>query len=158
MLKYKYSSIPDEWDYVLFDCPPALGLVTRAALAAVQHIFVPVETHYMALSGLADLIETYDWVKEVMNPQISIYGILPCRVNLRTRNAQEVINELRSNFGELVFNTLIRENVRIAESPSHHKPITAYDDRSYGAEDYRAAAKEFVSRHKKMSEVKSNAK
>ncbi len=132
------------YDYVLFDCPPQLGILTVNALVAADEVLVPVEAHVMALSGLAQLVETVDLVKERLNPDLEITGILACRVDARTRHAGEVVGHLRERFGEVVFGTVIRENVRLAEAPSFGEPITAYDPRSAGAEDHRALAKEVI--------------
>ncbi len=132
------------YDYVLFDCPPQLGILTVNALVAADEVLVPVEAHVMALSGLAQLVETVDLVKERLNPDLEITGILACRVDARTRHAGEVVGHLRERFGEVVFGTVIRENVRLAEAPSFREPITTYDPRSAGAEDHRALAKEVV--------------
>ncbi len=140
---------PDRWDYVVIDCPPALGILTINAFAAVREVLVPVEAHVMALEGLAHLLQTVNVVKERLNPELVIAGILACRVDGRTRHAQEVVEQLRSRFGNLVYNTVIRENVRLAECPSFGKPITQYDPRSYGAQDYRALAAEVIRQEKR---------
>ncbi|MBV9455126.1 MAG: ParA family protein [Rubrobacter sp.] len=134
------------WDYALIDCPPTLGVLTINALVAAQEVLVPVEAHVMALSGLAQLIETVELVQERLNPELRITGILPCRVDARTRHAQEVVEQLRERFEKLVYRSAIRENVRVAEAPSFSLPITLYDERSYGAADYRALAEEVIER------------
>lgn len=133
-----------EWDYILIDCPPTLGILTVNALVAVREVLVPVEAHVLALSGLAQLLETIEVVKERLNPSLEISGILACRVDHRTRHAQEVVEQLKVRFGNLVYNTVIRENVRLAECPSFGQPITLYDARSAGAEDYRELAAEVI--------------
>jgi chromosome partitioning protein len=132
------------WDYALVDCPPTLGVLTVNALAATSEVLVPVEAHVMALSGLAQLIETVQLVRERLNPELTITGILTCRVDARTRHAQEVVEQLRERFGNLVYESVIRENVRVAEAPSFSVPITIYDKRSYGAADYWALADEVI--------------
>ena len=132
------------WDYVLADCPPALGILTINALAAAKEVLVPVEAHVMALSGLAQLLKTVEVVRERLNPALKITGILVCRMDGRTRHSHEVREKLKSRFGEICYKTVIRENVRIAESPSFGKPITLYDSRSFGAKDYRALAMEII--------------
>lgn len=139
-----------DWDYILLDCPPALGILTINALTAVEEVLVPVEAHIMALQGLAQLIKTVDTVKERLNPKLTISGILACRVDSRTRHACEVVEQLRSRFGEKVYNSIIRENIRIAECPSFTQPITKYDSRSAGATDYRALAKEIIKQERKL--------
>jgi len=136
---------PDRWDYVLLDCPPTLGILTVNALAAAQELLVPVEAHVMALSGLAHLLQTVEVVKDRLNPDLKISGILACRVDARTRHAREVVEQLRKRSGPLVYKTVIRENIRLAECPSFGQPITLYDPKSAGAQDYRALADEIIS-------------
>lgn len=135
---------PGRWDYVLVDCPPTLGVLTVNALAAVRELVVPVEAHVMALAGLAQLIKTVEMVRERLNPALALSGIVACRVDRRTRHSLEVVRELRGRFGNVVYNVVIRENVRLAEAPSFGQPITKYDPRSAGAEDYRALAGEVI--------------
>jgi chromosome partitioning protein len=135
---------PDRWDYVLVDCPPTLGVLTINALTAARELLVPVEAHVMALSGLAHLLHIVEVVKERLNPELSISGILACRVDGRTRHAREVVEKLRERSGRLVYQTLIRENIRLAECPSFGRPITQYDPRSTGAADYRSLAAEVI--------------
>jgi chromosome partitioning protein len=136
---------PNRWDYVLLDCPPTLGVLTVNALAAVKELLVPVEAHVMALSGLAQLLHTVEIIKERLNPDLRISGILACRVDARTRHAREVVEQLRERSGPLVYKTVIRENIRLAECPSFGQPITEYDPKSAGARDYRALADEIIS-------------
>lgn len=150
ILRRQLHHLPgDRWDYLLIDCPPALGILTINALAAVREVLVPVEAHVLALEGLAQLLQTIEVVKERLNPALEISGILACRVDGRTRHAQEVVEQLRGRFGDLVYKTVIRENVRLAECPSFGKPITQYDPRSYGAADYRALALEIIRQERK---------
>ncbi len=132
------------YDYVLMDCPPQLGILTINALVAAREVLVPVEAHVMALSGLAQLMETVELVQERLNSELEITGILPCRVDNRTRHAREVVDQLKQRFGALVYRTIVRENVRLAEAPSFWEPITVYDPSSAGAEDHRALAKEVI--------------
>ncbi len=150
ILRRQLQSLPSgRWEYLLMDCPPALGILTVNALVAAREVLVPVEAHVMALEGLAHLLQTVDVVKERLNPALEISGIIACRVDGRTRHAQEVVEQLRSRFGNLVYNTVIRENVRLAECPSFARPITQYDPRSYGAQDYRALAAEVIRQEKR---------
>ena len=136
---------PDRWDYLLMDCPPTLGILTVSALAAAEELLVPVEAHVMALSGLAQLLQTVELVRERLNPKLKISGILACRVDARTRHAREVVEQLRERSGPLVYRTVIRENIRLAECPSFGRPITQYDPKSAGAADYLALAREIIS-------------
>jgi chromosome partitioning protein len=145
ILKQKIAALSAaSWDYVIFDCPPALGILTVNALTAAHEIIVPVEARIMALSGLVQLLETVQVIKERLNPKLQISGIVPCRVDYRTNHAKEVVKELRSSFKDKMYKTAIRENIRLSEAPSHTKPITQYDANSNGAHDYRLLAAEVM--------------
>jgi chromosome partitioning protein len=148
ILKSKKQKLEPLWDYVLIDCPPTLGLLSLNALALAEEVLVPVETHVMALHGLASLLKTISIVRQKLNPTLTISGILPCRVNSRTNHSKEVIAQLKARFKDKVLKTFIRENIKLAEAPLHKKPITCYDSRSNGASDYRQLAKEFISQEK----------
>jgi chromosome partitioning protein len=145
-LRRALHDLPATWDYVLIDCPPAVGPLTAAALAAVDDILVPVEAHVLALDGLAQLLQSIERVRQRLNPELHIAGIVACRVDARTRHSPEIVAELRRRFGDTVHATVIRENVRLAECPSFGEPITRYDPRSSGAADYRALARELIER------------
>ena len=137
-----------KWDYVLIDCPPNLGIMSLNALTAANKVLVPIETHIMAVQGLAQLLNTITTVKYRLNPSLEIDGILPCRVNKRTRLSKDIISDLRKRFNGQVYQTEIRESVKLAEAPSFGKPITLYDGKSSGAEDYRSLAHEIIKRRK----------
>ena len=145
ILARKLRKLPkDRWDYLLIDCPPTLGILTVNALSAADEVLIPVEAHVMALQGLAQILKTVQVVKERLNADLEVTGIAACRVDARTRHSIEVVERLRQRFGKLVFKTVIRENVRLAEAPSYAQPITIYDPRSFGAEDYRDLAAEVI--------------
>ncbi|MCC5833079.1 MAG: ParA family protein [Chlamydiales bacterium] len=148
ILKRKLAELKREWDYVLIDCPPALGLLSLNALVAAHEILVPLETRIMALDGLAQLLKTVEMVKDRLNPELKINGIIPCRVDKRTRLSVDVIDELKKRFNGMVYDTCIRETVKLAECPSFGQPITIYDTKSPGAEDYRTLAAEVIKRKK----------
>jgi len=136
---------PDRWDFVFIDCPPALGSLVISALTAAQGVIVPVEAHALALPGLSELMKTADVVRSrELNPDLKIEGILACRVDMRTRLAQDVVTELRSVFSDLVYKTVIRENVRLAEAPGFEKSIFQYDSACAGAHDYLKLALELL--------------
>ncbi|MHB1456875.1 MAG: ParA family protein [Armatimonadota bacterium] len=137
------------WDYVLVDSPPTLGLLTLNALTAVREVIVPVEARAMALAGLGELKRTVDHVRQRLNPDLNITGILACCVN-RTRLAIDVVATLRRDNGPLVYRTIIRENVRIAEAPSYQQPITQYDTLSNAAVDYRSLAAEVIAQEGRL--------
>lgn len=117
------------YDYVLVACPPSLGLLVIAALAGCREVLVPVAAHVMELAGLAALLQTVDTVRDRLNPDLRITGIVACRVDTRTTLAREVVGTLRERFGTLVLAPVIRESVRVAEAPSHGEPITLYAPR-----------------------------
>lgn len=135
----------ENWDFVLIDTPPTLGLMTLNALSAAQDLLVPVTTHVLSLSGVAQLIETFQEVKEVLNPSLNILGFLACRVDSRTRHSKEILELLTDQFGDKVLKTMIRESIRLAEAPSFQLSINQYESKSSAAEDYRALAKEIIS-------------
>jgi chromosome partitioning protein len=143
-LRALIAALPHRWAYVVVDCPPALGVLTANALAGVGELLVPVEAHVMALEGLAQLLRSVELVRERLNPRLRVGGVVACRVDARTRHCGEVVAELRSRLGAVVHETVIRENVRLAECPSFGQPITRYDPRSAGAADYRALAREVI--------------
>jgi chromosome partitioning protein len=145
ILKNKLDSLAIKpWDYVLIDCPPTLGILSLNALTMAQEVLVPVEAHVMALHGLVQLLKTINLVKQRLNPRLEIAGILPCRVDNRTKHSQEVVSQLRTRFEGKVYNSVIRENIRLAEAPLHLKPITVYDSNCNGAHDYRKLAVELM--------------
>ncbi|NDD31243.1 MAG: ParA family protein, partial [Proteobacteria bacterium] len=145
LLRRSLEALPDgRYDLVLLDCPPSLGLLSISALAASDEVLVPVEAHVMALSGLAALTHTLDRVRSRLSPSARLSAILPCRVDMRKNLCLDVVASLRERFGDRVMATVVRENVRLAEAPSFAAPITVYDPRSAGAEDYRAAATEML--------------
>jgi chromosome partitioning protein len=136
----------DGFDVVLLDCPPSLGPLTVNALAAADRVVVPVQAEYYALEGLAQLVRSIDLIKARLNPRLGIAGVLLTMVDGRTRLAQDVEQEVRRHFGDLVFRAVVPRSVRLAEAPSHGLPVTHYDRRSAGAEAYWKVAMELVER------------
>jgi chromosome partitioning protein len=134
-----------EFDFVLIDTPPTLGLMTLNALCAAEQVLIPVTTHVMTLSGVAQLMQTFEDVKEVLNPELSLLGLLPCRVDQRTRHSKEIIDALIERFGQQVLVARIRENIRLAEAPSFRQTILQYQPNSNVSEDFRALAREVIS-------------
>lgn len=150
LFRKKLGKLPEgRWDYVIIDCPPSMGLLTVNALSASREVLIPVEAHVMALDGLVTLMQTVEVVKERLNADLAVCGILACRLDSRTNHSVEVVESLRKKFGPLLYKTRIRENVRLAECPSFGKPITKYASSSSGAEDYRALAAELVAQEKR---------
>ena len=149
ILRRRLRPLAERYDVVLVDTPPTLGILTVGALVAADEVLVPVEAHVMALNGLAQLLQTVEAVRDRLNEDLRLLGIVACRVDARTRHAQDVTEELRKRFPAETFKTVVRENVRLAEAPSFGQPVTVYDTRSTGAEDYRALADEVLARWKK---------
>ena len=147
MLRKAVHRLPKTWDFLLVDCPPALGLLVVSSLVACREVFVPVEASTMALGGLARLVQTVDRVRERLNPDLRLAHILAVRVDSRTNLARDVVDRLRERFGDLVLETVVRESVRFREAWSFGKPITTYDPRGTGAEDYRAVSHELLKRN-----------
>jgi len=133
------------FDYILIDTPPTLGLMTLNALCMAQQVLIPVTTHVMTLSGVAQLMQTFEDVKEVLNPELSLLGLLPCRVDQRTRHSKDIIEALIDRFDEKVLVARIRENIRLAEAPSFRKSILQYQPSSSVAQDFRELAREVIS-------------
>jgi chromosome partitioning protein len=132
--------------FVIVDCPPSLGLLSVNALTATSEVIVPVQTQFFALQGMSKLLDVLRLVRRRLNATLRILGLLPCLFDSRTNLSQEVLEEIRSHFGDRVFTTVIRSNVKLAEAPSHGKHIFDYAPNSRGAEDYRALALEVVAR------------
>jgi chromosome partitioning protein len=146
--RYLAHSLSDVsgYAYVFLDCPPSLGPLTVNALAASDRVLVPVQAEYYALEGLAEILRSIELVKTRLNPRLGVAGLLLTMVDGRTRLAQDVEQEVRRHFGNLVFETTVPRSVRLAEAPSHGLPAIAYDRRSPGADAYWKVAMELVER------------
>lgn len=143
-LKSALKEVADDYDYVLIDCPPSLGLLTVNALTAAESVIVPVQCQFYALEGLSELVHTIDSIHDCLNPDLHLGGIILTMFDGRSNLTHQVVNEVRSYFKEKVFNTVIPCNVKLSESPSHGMPIHTYDPRSKGAEAYSKLAEEVV--------------
>ena len=143
-LKAIVDALKQNYDYVLIDCPPALDLLTLNALAAADSVLVPIQTEYLALEGVSELLDTLMRLRRTINPSLAIEGILLTMYDDRTTLSKQVAADLRSFFGAQVYETVIPRNVRLAEAPSHGKPVMFYDIHSKGAESYLQLAKEVV--------------
>ena len=144
ILKRALLSVKDSYDVIVIDCPPALGLLSLNALAAAEKVIIPVQSEYLALHGVRQLLDTIDQVRGIYNPTLIVGGVLICLHDNRKRLARAVSDTIRSYFGELVFDTVIRENVSLAEAPASGQHIFEYAPKSSGAEDYAALAKEVL--------------
>ena len=145
-LRDALESVAAHYDYVLLDCPPSLGLLTLNALTAADSLLVPIQSEYYALEGLSAILETMNLVQKSLNPMLHLEGIVITMFDSRNRLSHQVVEEIRAHFPDKLFNTIIRRNVRLSESPSYGKPICLYDPTSTGAQDYRDLAKELISR------------
>ena len=139
----------DSAEFVLIDCAPSLGLLTLNALVAADEVFIPVQCEYLALQGMSKLLETIDIVKKRLNKKLAVTGVICTRYDSRKNLNKEVVGKIHEYFGEKVFDTLIRENVSLAEAPGFGKSIFEYKPESTGAEDYLALCKEILAREEK---------
>lgn len=144
LLKNALEPILKDFDFIILDCPPALNLLTLNALAASDSLLVPIQCEYYALEGVTDLFNTLERIREAVNPQLKVEGLLLTMYDERINLSAAVAADLRSFYGSLVFKTVIPRNVRLAEAPSHGKPIFHYDPRSRGAESYLQLAQEVL--------------
>lgn len=143
-LKEALQSVQQEFNYVLLDCPPSLGLLTLNALTAADSLLVPLQCEYYALEGLSSLLETLKLVQRGLNPALFLEGILLTMFDSRNRLSHQVAEEVRAHFPDRLFRTVIHRNVRLSESPSHGKPALLYDVHSTGAQNYLELAKELI--------------
>lgn len=137
----------DEYDYVLIDCPPSLGLLTINAFTTCDSILIPVQSEYYALEGLNQLMNTVKLVQRHFNPDLKIEGVLMTMLDSRTNLGNQVVEEVKKYFGDTVYQTIIPRNVRLSEAPSYGLPIVDYDEKSKGAIEYQALAKEVLAAH-----------
>ncbi|HEV2420110.1 MAG TPA: ParA family protein [Candidatus Acidoferrales bacterium] len=150
-LRALIERIRPNYDFVILDCPPALDLLTINALAASDSVLIPIQCEYYAMEGVAELYDTLMRLRRAINPSLAIEGILLTMFDDRTTLSRQVAADLRSFFGSQVFNTVIPRNVRLAEAPSHGKPIIVYDISSKGAESYIQLSKEVIANDQKRA-------
>lgn len=147
VLRNALAPIRDNYDFILIDCSPSLGLVTVNCLTAADSVIIPVQPEFFALEGLGKLLQTIRLVQEGVNPNLTIEGFLVTMFDGRTRVHTQVVGELREHFGDMVFRTIIQRNIRLSEAPSHGKPIILYDIMSTGANNYLNLAKEVLEKN-----------
>ncbi|QCE33005.1 ParA family protein [Acetobacteraceae bacterium] len=147
-LKDALEPLREHYGAIIIDCPPSLGLLTVNALNASDRVLVPLQCEFFALEGLAQLLHSIDRIQQSINPRLALAGILLTMYDRRNRLSTEVLEETRSNFGNLVFRTLVPRNVRISEAQSHGTPVTLHDSSSTGAGAYRRLAAELIARVK----------
>ena len=143
-LKEKLDVIKNEYDYIIIDCPPSLGLITLNAFTASDSVLIPVQCEYYALEGLGQLINTINLVKKHLNKNIEIEGALLTMYDIRTNLSNQVVKEVKKYFNDKVYKNVIPRNVKLSETPNYGMPITIYDPRSKGAKSYEKFAKEFL--------------
>ena len=139
-------SIRDDFDYILIDCSPSLGLITLNALTANDSVIIPVQCEYYALEGISKLLNTIKIVKSKLNPNLEIEGFLLTMYDPRTRLNNQVVDEVQRHFGDMVFKTIIQRNVKLGEAPSFGQSVISYDAASKGAQNYMDLAKELVAK------------
>ena len=144
LLKNALAPIRADYDYIIIDCSPSLGLITINTLTAADSVIIPVQPEYFALEGLGKLLHTITLVKDGVNPDLQIEGFVVTMFDGRTRVHNEVLGELREHFKDLVFNTVIQRNIRLSEAPSHGKPIILYDVMCNGSNNYMRLAAEVL--------------
>ena len=145
-LRQALVSVKDEYDYIMIDCPPSMGLTTLNAFSACDSVIIPIQCEYYALEGLSQLIHTVNLVRERLNPQLQIEGILFTMYDSRTNLSMQVVDNVKKNLNQKIYKTVIPRNIRLAEAPSYGLPITMYDPKSAGAESYMALANEVIKR------------
>lgn len=146
-LKKLLADVKDQYDYILIDCSPSLGLITVNALTAADSVIIPVQAEYFALEGISKLMNTIRIIKQRLNPSLEIEGFLLTMYDARLRLANQIYEELKGYFGDMVFDTVIPRNIRLSEAPSHGLPALLYDSESRGATSHIALAKEIITKN-----------
>ncbi len=146
ILRELFDTVIEEYDYIIIDCPPSLGLLTLNALTCSHYVFIPLQTEFLALQGLVKIKQVIDKVRFRLNKKLQIGGVIATMYDARKVLNRNVVESIHKYFGDKVFNTYIRDNVALAEAPTERKDIFAYNKRSNGAEDYLNLAKEIIER------------
>lgn len=144
LLKKYITPIRDNYDFVIIDCPPSLNILTVNAMTTADTVLVPIQCEYYALEGLSQLIHTINLVKQRLNPELEMEGVVFTMYDARTNLSLEVVENVKKNLKQNVYKTIIPRNIRLAEAPSHGLPINLYDSKSVGAENYRLLAQEVI--------------
>ena len=144
VLKNTIKNIRKKFDFIIIDCPPALGILTVNAMTAADTVIVPIQCEFYALEGLSQLIYTVDLIKQKLNKHLEIEGVVFTMYDSRNNLSQEVVDNVKNNLDQIIYNTVVPRNVRLAEAPSFGLPINLYDSRSTGAEAYRQLADEVM--------------
>ena len=149
ILQQQLSTVRNDYDFVLIDCSPSLGLITVNALTAANSVIIPVQAEYFALEGISKLLNTIRIIKSKLNPTLEIEGFLLTMYDARLRLANQISEDLKTHFGEMVFNTVIPRNIRLSEAPSHGLPVILYDAESRGATSHMQLAKEIIIKNRR---------
>ena len=144
VLRDQLESVRNQYDFILIDCPPSLNMLTVNAMTTANSVLVPIQCEYYALEGLSQLIYTINLVKERLNPELEMEGVVFTMYDARTNLSLQVVENVKNNLQQNIYKTIIPRNVRLAEAPSHGMPITQYDPKSAGAESYRLLAEEVI--------------
>lgn len=144
IMKDKLNEVRDEFDFIIIDCPPALGMLTVNAMTAADTVLVPIQCEFYALDGLSQLIYTIELIQKSLNPNLVIEGVVFTMYDARTNLSLQVVENVKDNLKQNIYKTIIPRNVRLAEAPSHGLPINYYDSKSTGAESYRLLAEEVI--------------
>lgn len=144
IVKEKLGQIRDEYDYIILDCPPALGMLTVNAMTAADSVLVPIQCEFYALDGLSQLLYTIELIQKNLNPDLYMEGVVFTMYDARTNLSLQVVENVKDNLTHNIYKTIIPRNVRLAEAPSHGLPINLYDTKSTGAESYRLLAEEVI--------------
>jgi len=147
MLKKALEEVKNEYDFILIDCAPSLGLLTLNALTASNAVIIPIQCEYFALEGLGKLLNTIKSVQKIHNPELDIEGLLLTMYDSRLRLSNQVVEEVQKHFNDMVFKTIIQRNVRLSEAPSYGESIINYDASSKGASNYLSLAKEVITKN-----------
>ena len=149
ILQQQLSTVRNDYDFVLIDCSPSLGLITVNALTAANSVIIPVQAEYFAHEGISKLLNTIRIIKSKLNPTLEIEGFLLTMYDARLRLANQIYEDLKTHFGEMVFNTVIPRNIRLSEAPSHGLPVILYDAESRGATSHMQLAKEIIIKNRR---------
>ena len=150
MLANLLAPVKDKYDFILIDCSPSLGLITVNALTAADSVIIPVQAEYFALEGISKLLNTIRIIKAKLNPHLQIEGFLLTMYDARLRLANQIYEELKGHFAEMVFDTVIPRNIRLSEAPSHCLPVILYDSESRGATSHVLLAKELIAKNRNI--------
>jgi chromosome partitioning protein len=150
LLKEAFSDVIKQYDYILLDCPPSLGLLTLNGLTTATEVYIPLQTEFLALHGMSKLLQTIDVIKRRLNNKLRITGIIGTLYDKRKKLNQEVISKIKEHFSDKLFNTLIRDNISLAEAPSYGQDIITYKKDSNGAIDYLALSKEIINQERQQ--------